>query len=170
MFSLDPSVVGLVPPCTCWRKDTITRLCTLHTCVTRSAKILSQLQPHDTSPTQHKHTDIYKLAHRHTHKYKCDHRQAVWTRGGKSKHVVQQENENTKSRCTPLVSDCIISANFPSATQISANFSTVTHKHKPFLHFSPTHTLTLSHTPTLICFHTTTCAHRHESPQQEWRE
>jgi len=23
MFSLDPSVVGLVPPCTCWRKDTI---------------------------------------------------------------------------------------------------------------------------------------------------
>ena len=27
MFSLDPSVVGLVPPCTCLRKDTITRLC-----------------------------------------------------------------------------------------------------------------------------------------------
>ena len=27
MFSLDPSVVGLVSPCTCWRKDTITRLC-----------------------------------------------------------------------------------------------------------------------------------------------
>ena len=24
MFSLDPSVVGLAPPCTCWRQDTIT--------------------------------------------------------------------------------------------------------------------------------------------------
>jgi len=40
VFSLDPSVVGLVPPCTCWRKDTITRLCTSHTCVTWSAKRL----------------------------------------------------------------------------------------------------------------------------------
>jgi len=38
MFSLDPSVVGLVPPCTYWRKDTIIRLCTSHTCVTWSAK------------------------------------------------------------------------------------------------------------------------------------
>ena len=34
MFSLDSSVVGLAPPCTCWRKDTMTRLCTSHTCVT----------------------------------------------------------------------------------------------------------------------------------------
>jgi len=33
MFSLDPYVVGLVPPCTCWRKDTITRLCASQTCV-----------------------------------------------------------------------------------------------------------------------------------------
>ena len=41
MFSLDPSVVGLAPPCTCWRKDTITWLCALHTCVTWSAKSLS---------------------------------------------------------------------------------------------------------------------------------
>ena len=31
MFSLDLSVVGLEPPCTCWRKDTITRLCASHT-------------------------------------------------------------------------------------------------------------------------------------------
>ena len=36
MFSLDPSVVGLTPPCTCWRKDTITRLCASHTCVTEA--------------------------------------------------------------------------------------------------------------------------------------
>ena len=41
MFSLDPSVVNLITPCTCWRKDTITRLCALHTCVTWSAKSLS---------------------------------------------------------------------------------------------------------------------------------
>jgi len=41
MFSLDPSVVGLANPCTCWRKDTITRLCASHTCVTRSTKSLS---------------------------------------------------------------------------------------------------------------------------------
>ena len=34
MFSLDPFVVGPVPLCTCWRKDTITRLCASHTCVT----------------------------------------------------------------------------------------------------------------------------------------
>ena len=34
MFSLDLSVVGIVPPCTCWRKDTTTRLCASHTCVT----------------------------------------------------------------------------------------------------------------------------------------
>ena len=40
MFSLDPSVVGLVPPCTCWRKETITWLCTSHTCVTRDMKRL----------------------------------------------------------------------------------------------------------------------------------
>jgi len=40
-LTLDPSVVGLIPPCTCWRKDTITRLCTSHTCVTWSAKRLS---------------------------------------------------------------------------------------------------------------------------------
>jgi len=38
MFSLDPSVVGLAPPCTFWRKDTITRLCASHTCVKWSAK------------------------------------------------------------------------------------------------------------------------------------
>ena len=36
MFSLDPFVV----PCTCWRKDTITRLCASHTCVTWSANSL----------------------------------------------------------------------------------------------------------------------------------
>jgi len=29
------------PPCICWRKDTITRLCTSHTCVTWPAKSLS---------------------------------------------------------------------------------------------------------------------------------
>ena len=40
VFSLDPSVVGLVPPCTCWRKDTIAWLCPSHTCVTWSAKSL----------------------------------------------------------------------------------------------------------------------------------
>jgi len=39
MFPLDPSVVGLASPCTCWRKDTITRLCAWHTCVTWSAKV-----------------------------------------------------------------------------------------------------------------------------------
>ena len=36
MSSLDPSVVGLAPLCTCWRKDTITRFCASHTCVTES--------------------------------------------------------------------------------------------------------------------------------------
>jgi len=41
MFSLDPSVVGLEPPCTYWRKGTITWLCTSHTCVAWSAKSLS---------------------------------------------------------------------------------------------------------------------------------
>jgi len=41
MFSIDPSVVGLANPWTCWRKDTITRWCTSHTCVTWSAKSLS---------------------------------------------------------------------------------------------------------------------------------
>jgi len=41
MFFPDPSVVGLVPPCTCWRKYTITRLCASHICVTWSAKSLS---------------------------------------------------------------------------------------------------------------------------------
>ena len=41
MLSLDPSVVGLAPPCTCWKKDTITRFCASHTCVTWSAKSLS---------------------------------------------------------------------------------------------------------------------------------
>ena len=33
MFSLDPSVVGFVPPSTCWRRDTIARLCAWHACV-----------------------------------------------------------------------------------------------------------------------------------------
>jgi len=41
MLSLNPCVVGLVPPCTCWRKDTITQLRASHTCVTWSAKSLS---------------------------------------------------------------------------------------------------------------------------------
>jgi len=41
MFSLDPSVVGLAPPYTCWRQDIITRLCASHTCVTWLAKSLS---------------------------------------------------------------------------------------------------------------------------------
>ena len=30
MFSLDPSVVGLAPPCTCSRKDRMTQLCACH--------------------------------------------------------------------------------------------------------------------------------------------
>ena len=33
-FSLDPSVVGLVPSRNCWKKDTITRLCASNTCIT----------------------------------------------------------------------------------------------------------------------------------------
>jgi len=41
MFSLDPTVVGLAPPCTWWRKDAITQLCASHTFVTWSAKSLS---------------------------------------------------------------------------------------------------------------------------------
>ena len=40
MFSLNPFVAGLVPPCACWRKDTITRLRALHTCITWWAKSL----------------------------------------------------------------------------------------------------------------------------------
>ena len=32
MFSLNTSVVGLVPPCTCWRKDTVARLCASYLC------------------------------------------------------------------------------------------------------------------------------------------
>jgi len=32
MFSLDPSVVGLASPCTCWWKDKIKWSCALHTC------------------------------------------------------------------------------------------------------------------------------------------
>jgi len=43
VFSLDHSVVGLAPPCTCWRKDTITRFCASHTSSTWSAfNIISQ--------------------------------------------------------------------------------------------------------------------------------
>jgi len=41
MFSLDPSVVSLAYPCTCWRMDTNTRLCASHTCVAWSVKSLS---------------------------------------------------------------------------------------------------------------------------------
>ena len=37
----DPSVVGLAPPCSCWRKDTITRLCAMHIYVVWSAMSLS---------------------------------------------------------------------------------------------------------------------------------
>jgi len=41
VFSLDPSVVGLTPPCACWWKDIFTWSCASHTCVTWSAKGLA---------------------------------------------------------------------------------------------------------------------------------
>ena len=47
--SLDPSVVGLASPCTCQRKDSITRSCASHTCVALSAKSLSFFPPSTSS-------------------------------------------------------------------------------------------------------------------------
>jgi len=41
MLFLGPFVFGLAGPCTCWRKDRITRSCASHTCVTWLAKSLS---------------------------------------------------------------------------------------------------------------------------------
>ena len=104
------------------------------------------LQPHDTSPTQHKDTHIHAMAHRHTRTHTKNHHQVAWARGDNSDHG------HSKKTITPKVA-----ARHLSQIARFLPISGVQHRFLPISRVCNTHTYSLSRTHT--CTHTHTHTH-----------